>query len=53
MFSEGDMSKLSEIIGAPLLQYEKTGDLDASIGLDGLSRIRINAYMANEKRYFT
>ena len=50
-----DMSKLlSEIIGEQkLLQYEKTGDLDTSIGLDGLSRIRINAYMANEKRCLT
>ena len=50
-----DMSKLlSEIIGEQkLLQYEKTGDLDTSIGLDGLSRIRINAYRANEKRCLT
>jgi len=34
-------------------QYEQTGDLDTSIGLPGLSRIRINAYMANEKRCLT
>ena len=50
-----DMSKLLlEIVGEEKLnQYEKTGDLDTSIGLDGLSRIRINAYMANEKRCLT
>ena len=36
-----------------LRQYEQTGDLDTSKGLDGLSRIRINAYMANEKRCLT
>jgi len=34
-------------------QFMKTGDLDTSIGLDGLSRIRINAYVANEKRCLT
>ena len=34
-------------------QFIKTGDLDTSIGLDGLSRIRINAYIANEKRCLT
>ena len=45
-----DMSRLlSEIVSEEKLQqYEKTGDLDTSIGLDGLSRIRINAYKANE-----
>ena len=50
-----DMSKLlREIVGdQKLQQYEQTGDLDTSIGLDGLSRIRINAYMANEKRCLT
>lgn len=50
-----DMTQLlKEIIGEEKLkQYEKTGDLDTSIGLDGLSRIRINAYMANEKRCLT
>ena len=50
-----DMTKLlREIVGEQKLQqYEKTGDLDTSIGLEGLSRIRINAYMANEKRCLT
>ena len=50
-----DMTKLlREIVGdQKLQQYEQTGDLDTSIGLDGLSRIRINAYMANEKRCLT
>ena len=50
-----DMTKLlREIVGEEkLLQYERTGDLDTSIGLDGLSRIRINAYRANEKRCLT
>ena len=36
-----------------LEQYNRTGDLDTSIGLEGLSRIRINAYKANEKRCLT
>ena len=47
-----DMSRLlSEIVSEEKLQqYDKTGDLDTSIGLEGLSRIRINAYKANEKR---
>ena len=50
-----DMSQLLlEIIGEEKLkQFEKTNDLDTSIGLDGLSRIRINAYVANEKRCLT
>ena len=50
-----DMTKLlREIVGEEkLLNYEETGDLDTSIGLDGLSRIRINAYRANEKRCLT
>ena len=50
-----DMTKLlMEIVGEQKLnQYQATGDLDTSIGLDGLSRIRINAYMANEKRCLT
>ena len=41
-----DMSRLlSEIVSEDKLsQYERTGDLDTSIGLEGLSRIRINAY---------
>ena len=36
-----------------LEQFKNTGDLDTSLGLDGLSRIRINAYIANEKRCLT
>ena len=50
-----DMSRLlSELISEDKLnQYERTGDLDTSIGLEGLSRIRINAYKANEKRCLT
>ena len=50
-----DMRKLLlEIVGKEKLeQFEKTGDLDTSIGLEGLSRIRINAYVANERRCLT
>ena len=50
-----DMSRLlSEIVSEDKLeQYNRTGDLDTSIGLEGLSRIRINAYKANEKRCLT
>ncbi len=33
-----------------LKEYYKSGDIDTSIGLNGLSRIRINAYMAREKK---
>ena len=54
MGSEDMTSLLKEIAGEDKLrQYEQTGDLDTSIGLEGLSRIRINAYMANEKRCLT
>ena len=35
------------------LKYKTSGDLDTSIGLEGLSRIRINAYVANNKRCLT
>ena len=50
-----DMTKLlQELAGEQKRdQYLRTGDLDTSIGLPGLSRIRINAYMANEKRCLT
>ena len=50
-----DMDRLLAEINGPekIEQYNKTGDLDTSIGLDGLSRIRINAYVANEKRCLT
>ena len=52
---EDDMTKLlREVINdEKLQQFEKTGDLDTSIGLEGLSRIRINAYIANERRCLT
>jgi twitching motility protein PilT len=50
-----DMDRLlEEIVGSEKIeQFNKTGDLDTSIGLEGLSRIRINAYVANEKRCLT
>ncbi len=50
-----DMTQLMlELIGEEkLADFQKTGDLDTSIGLDGLSRIRINAYVSNEKRCLT
>ncbi len=45
---------LEEILGEDKLKaFEKSNDLDTSIGLDGLSRIRINAYIANNKRCLT
>ena len=45
---------LGEILDNDKLeQFNKTGDLDTSIGLEGLSRIRVNAYIANEKRCLT
>ena len=54
MGSEDMTSLLKEIANEEKLkQYEQTGDLDTSIGLEGLSRIRINAYIANEKRCLT
>ena len=55
ILKEDDMSKLLlEIVGdEKLQQFKKTGDLDTSIGLEGLSRIRINAYVANERRCLT
>lgn len=50
-----DMDRLlKEIIGEEKLRlFEQSGDLDTSIGLTGLSRVRINAYVANEKRCLT
>jgi len=50
-----DMDRLlAEIVGPEKIeQFHKTNDLDTSIGLEGLSRIRINAYVANEKRCLT
>ena len=55
ILKEDDMTRLlNEIVGEDKLQqFEKHGDLDTSIGLDGLSRIRINAYVANERRCLT
>ena len=55
VLQEEDMSKLLlEIIGEEKLQqFQTTGDLDTSIGLEGLSRIRINAYVSNERRCLT
>lgn len=55
VLTEEDMTHLLlEIIGEEKLkQFERKGDLDTSIGLEGLSRIRINAYVANEKRCLT
>ena len=55
ILQEEDMTKLLlEIVGEEKLQqFQKTGDLDTSIGLEGLSRIRINAYIANERRCLT
>ena len=45
---------LLELMGPDKLnQFNQTGDLDTSIGLEGLSRLRINAYVANEKRCLT
>jgi len=45
---------LAEIVGREKVdQFNETSDLDTSIGLEGLSRIRINAYVANEKRCLT
>ena len=45
---------MNELVGEDKLSdYQKTGDLDTSIGLKGLSRIRINAYISNEKRCLT
>ena len=50
-----DMDQLLlELLGEEKLnEYNQTGDLDSSIGLEGLSRLRINAYIANEKRCLT
>ena len=50
-----DMDELlNEILDSKSLdEFTTKGDLDTSIGLSGLSRIRINAYMANEKRCLT
>ena len=46
-----DMDQLLlELLGEEKLnEFNQIGDLDSSIGLEGLSRLRINAYIANEK----
>tara|TARA_B100000212_G_scaffold313524_1_gene266489 strand:- start:487 stop:1530 length:1044 start_codon:yes stop_codon:yes gene_type:complete len=52
--SENMDQLLLELLGEEKLnEYNQTGDLDSSIGLEGLSRLRINAYIANEKRCLT
>ena len=50
-----DMDRLlHEIVGEEkVAAFKQTNDLDTSIGIEGLSRIRINAYVANEKRCLT
>ena len=50
-----DMDELLlELLGEEKLnEFNQKGDLDSSIGLEGLSRLRINAYVANEKRCLT
>ena len=50
-----DMDQLLlELLGeVKLKEFQNSGDLDTSIGLEGLSRLRINAYIANEKRCLT
>lgn len=55
ILGSSDMDKLlSEIIGPEKIElFNKSNDLDTSIGLEGLSRIRINAYVSNEKRCLT
>tara|TARA_Y100001968_G_scaffold333866_1_gene400318 strand:- start:7803 stop:8849 length:1047 start_codon:yes stop_codon:yes gene_type:complete len=55
ILGKNDMDQLlSELLDKEKLeQYNNSGDLDTSIGLEGLSRIRINAYVANEKRCLT
>ena len=52
--SEDMDNLLLELLGEKKLnEYNQTGDLDSSISLEGLSRLRINAYIANEKRCLT
>jgi len=45
---------LNELLSEEELnKFNKTSDLDSSLGLEGLSRIRINAYKANDKKCLT
>ena len=55
ILSSEDMDELYiELLGPDKVKiFEETGDLDTSIGLEGLSRIRINAYISNNKRCLT
>ena len=55
MLSSEDMDELLiEILDPEKIElFNETGDLDTSIGLEGLSRIRINAYISNNKRCLT
>ena len=55
VLSSEDMDALlAEIVGPEkVAEFNRTNDLDTSTGLDGLSRIRINVYVANEKRCVT
>jgi len=54
-FRSTDMDRLLEEVISPekIREYTEKGDLDTSVGLNGLSRIRINAYVANERRCLT
>ena len=55
ILSSEDMTQLLEELldTNKLQQFHQHHDLDTSIGLDGLSRIRINAYVASERRCLT
>ena len=55
ILKSSDMDRLLlEILGNEKVNlFDQNNDLDTSIGLEGLSRIRINAYVANEKRCLT
>ena len=55
ILSAEDMDELYiELLGEEKVKlFNETGDLDTSIGLEGLSRIRINAYISNNKRCLT
>ena len=55
VLTKDDMDQLlTELLDEQKLhQFNLNGDLDTSIGLDGLSRIRVNVYLANEKRCLT
>jgi len=50
-----DMDELYlELLGQEKIKlFNESGDLDTSIGLEGLSRIRVNAYISNNKRCLT